>query len=190
MGPLRRELPHRSCGRSGRRVRLPSHLSYRGQNTRERIAARCNSGKFHEYIHLFSDTPVFVSNRVDFAIQRYYDQLLPPYFRELKKFSESGAYSWDAPGHMGRSRLSLKHPIGAEFHRFFGESLMRAEIGISTAALGSWLDHIGPSGESERNAARVFGADWTFYVLGGSSTSNQIVGHLEQLAKTKSGGDR
>ncbi len=71
----------------------------------------------------------------------------------------------------------LKHPVGMEFHRFFGENLMRSDLGISTAPLGSWLDHIGPPGESERNAARIFGADWTFYVLGGSSTSNQIVGH-------------
>ena len=51
------------------------------------------------------------------------------------------------------------------------------DLGISTSPLGSWLDHIGPPAESERNAARIFGADWTFYVLGGSSTSNQIVGH-------------
>jgi arginine decarboxylase len=110
----------------------------------------------HEYIHLFGDTPEFIANRVDFAVQ--------------------GAYSWDAPGHMGGVAF-LKHPVGMEFHRFFGENLMRSDLGISTAPLGSWLDHIGPPGESERNAARVFGADWTFYVLGGSSTSNQIVGH-------------
>ena len=71
----------------------------------------------------------------------------------------------------------LKHPVGQEFHRFFGENLLRSDLGISSAPLGSWLDHIGPPGESERNAARIFGADWTFYVLGGSSTSNQIVGH-------------
>ena len=71
----------------------------------------------------------------------------------------------------------LKHPVGMEFHRFFGENLLRSDLGISTSPLGSWLDHIGPPGESERNAARIFGADWTFYVLGGSSTSNQIVGH-------------
>ncbi len=71
----------------------------------------------------------------------------------------------------------LKHPVGMEFHKFFGENIMRSDLGISTAPLGSWLDHIGPPGESERNAARIFGADWTFYVLGGSSTSNQIVGH-------------
>ncbi len=130
----------------------------------------------HEYIHLFGDTPAFIANRVDFAVERYHESLLPPYFRELQKYTDQGAYSWDAPGHMGGVAF-LKHPIGMEFHRFFGENLLRADLGISTAPLGSWLDHIGPPGDSERNAARIFGADWTFYVLGGSSTSNQIVGH-------------
>ncbi len=130
----------------------------------------------HEYIHLFGDTPAFIANRVDFAVERYNEQLLPPYFRELKKYNDQGAYSWDAPGHMGGVAF-LKHPVGMEFHRFFGENLLRSDLGISTSPLGSWLDHIGPPGESERNAARIFGADWTFYVLGGSSTSNQIVGH-------------
>ena len=38
----------------------------------------------HEYIHLFGDTPAFIANRVDFAVARYDEQLLPPYFRELK----------------------------------------------------------------------------------------------------------
>src|SRR5271154_4040829 len=130
----------------------------------------------HEYIHLFGDTPAFIASRVDFAVERYNEQLLPPYFRELKKYNDQGAYSWDAPGHMGGVAY-LKHPVGMQFHKFFGENLMRSDLGISTAPLGSWLDHIGPPGESERNAARIFGADWTFYVLHGSSTSNQIVGH-------------
>jgi arginine decarboxylase len=130
----------------------------------------------HEYIHLFGDTPAFIANRVDFAVERYHEQLLPPYFRELKKYTDQGAYSWDAPGHMGGVAY-LKHPVGMEFHKFFGENLLRSDLGISTAPLGSWLDHIGPPGESERNAARIFGADWTFYVLGGSSNSNQIIGH-------------
>ena len=130
----------------------------------------------HEYIHLFGDTPAFISSRLDTAIERYHDQLLPPYFRELLKYNDQSAYSWDAPGHMGGVAF-LKHPVGQEFHRFFGENLFRSDLGISSAPLGSWLDHVGPPGESERNAARIFGADWTFYVLGGSSTSNQIVGH-------------
>src|ERR1700710_1519254 len=130
----------------------------------------------HEYIHLFGDTPAFIANRVDFAVERYHEQLLPPYFRELKKYNDQGAYSWDAPGHMGGVAF-LKHPVGMEFHRFFGEALFRSDLGISTSPLGSWLDHIGPAGESERNAARIFGADWTFYVLGGSSTPHHTFGH-------------
>src|SRR5215831_6194715 len=130
----------------------------------------------HEYIHLFGDTPAFIASRLDTAIERYHEQLLPPYFRELLRYNDQSAYSWDAPGHMGGVAF-LKHPVGQEFHRFFGENLLRSDLGISSAPLGSWLDHIGPPGDSERNAARIFGADWTFYVLGGSSTSNQIVGH-------------
>src|SRR5271168_4902014 len=130
----------------------------------------------HEYIHLFGDTPAFIASRLDTAVERYHEQLLPPYFRELKKYTDQGAYSWDAPGHMGGVAF-LKHPVGQEFHRFFGENLLRSDLGISSAPLGSWLDHIGPPGDSERNAARIFGADWTFYVLSGSSSSNQIVGH-------------
>jgi arginine decarboxylase len=130
----------------------------------------------HEYIHLFGDTPAFIASRVDFAVERYEAQLLPPYFKALKEYNDQGAYSWDAPGHMGGVAF-LKHPVGMEFHKFFGENIMRSDLGISTSPLGSWLDHIGPPGESERNAARIFGADWTFYVLSGSSTSNQIVAH-------------
>ena len=130
----------------------------------------------HEYIHLFGDTSAFIASRLDTAIERYHEQLLPPYFRELLKYNDQSAYSWDAPGHMGGVAF-LKHPVGQEFHRFFGENLLRSDLGISSAPLGSWLDHIGPPGDAERNAARIFGADWTFFVLGGSSTSNQIVGH-------------
>ncbi|MEW6364294.1 MAG: Orn/Lys/Arg decarboxylase N-terminal domain-containing protein [Acidobacteriota bacterium] len=128
----------------------------------------------HEYIHLLADTGQFIAARIDFAVRRYLDQLLPPYFKALKQFTEDAAYTWDAPGHMGGVAY-LKHPVGAAFHNFFGESIMRADIGISTASMGDWLEHLGPPRESERNAARIFGADWTFYVLAGSSNSNRIV---------------
>ena len=60
----------------------------------------------HEYIHLFGDTPAFISSRLDTAIERYHDQLLPPYFRELLKYNDQSAYSWDAPGPHGRRSLS------------------------------------------------------------------------------------
>ncbi len=109
----------------------------------------------HEYIHLFGDTPAFIASRVDFAVERYNEQLLPPYFRELKKYNDQGAYSWDAPGHMGGVAF-LKHPVGMEFHKFFGENIMRSDLGISTSPLGSWLDHIGPPGERRAECGADF----------------------------------
>ncbi|WP_267221243.1 Orn/Lys/Arg decarboxylase N-terminal domain-containing protein [Dyella silvae] len=127
-----------------------------------------------EYVNVGSETPEFFARRLQFAIDDYHSGLLPPYFKALKKLTEEGAYQWDAPGHMGGAAY-LKHPAGAEFHEFFGENIMRADIGISNAELGSWLDIEGPPAESQRMAARVFGADWTFYVLAGSSASNRIV---------------
>lgn len=127
-----------------------------------------------EYVNLLGETPEFFARRLQFAVETYHAGLLPPYFKALRKLTIEGAYQWDAPGHMGGAAY-LKHPAGAEFHHFFGENLMRADIGISNAELGSWLDIEGPPAESQRMAARVFGADWTLYVLAGSSASNRIV---------------
>lgn len=37
------------------------------------------------------------------------------------------------------------------------------------------LDHSGPIGESEKYTARIFGADRTYHVTNGSSTSNRVI---------------
>lgn len=127
-----------------------------------------------EYIHLYSDTPNFIAERVDTAIGQYYRELLPVYFKTLKEFTEAGDYYWDCPGHMGGMAYK-KHPVGAEFLRFFGENMLRADIGVATSEMGDYLEHAGPPKASEARAARAFGAKWTFYSVGGSSTSNRIV---------------
>lgn len=128
----------------------------------------------HEYIYLYSETPSFTAERVYNAIYKYYDKLLPPYFKTLKDFTEDGDYYWDCPGHMG-GMAYLKHPVGVEFINFFGENIMRADIGVATAEMGDYLIHAGPSKKSEEIAAELFGADWTFYGVAGSSGSNRIV---------------
>ncbi|ACR28048.1 Orn/Lys/Arg decarboxylase N-terminal domain-containing protein [Burkholderia glumae] len=133
-------------------------------------------GEVREYVHLGQDTSTFIAGRIDFAVKQYMDSLLPPYFKALKSYAEDRPYYWDCPGHQGGVAY-LKHPVGREFLRFFGENIMRADIGIATPDLGNWLEHRGVPGESEREAARTFGADATYYVVGGSSQSNQIVGH-------------
>ncbi|MDD3153985.1 MAG: Orn/Lys/Arg decarboxylase N-terminal domain-containing protein [Victivallaceae bacterium] len=127
-----------------------------------------------EYIYLFSETPEFTAKRLFTAIFQYNQQLLPPYFRQLKNFTEDGDYYWDCPGHMG-GMAYLKHPVGVEFFDFFGENMFRADIGVATSEMGDYLIHAGPVRQSEQNAAKLFGADWTFFTVAGSSGSNRIV---------------
>lgn len=153
-------------------LRIPIFLLTRDMQTSDLPWSIVN--EVREYVNLVGETPEFFARRMQFAIEEYHAGLLPPYFKALKKLTEEGTYQWDAPGHMGGAAY-LKHPAGAEFHRFFGENIMRADIGISNVELGSWLDIEGPPAESQRMAARIFGADWTFYVLAGSSASNRIV---------------
>lgn len=127
-----------------------------------------------EYVSLLSDTPNFIAERIDLAARQYQDQLLPVFFRTLKNFTEDGDYYWDCPGHMGGVAYT-KHPVGKKFLEFFGENIMRADIGVATAAMGDYLEHVGPPKESEERAAAAFGADWTMYSVGGTSASNRIV---------------
>ena len=129
-----------------------------------------------EFVLVFEDTPSFVAGRIDYAWRRHTENLLPPFFRTLVDFTESHEYSWHTPGHAGGTAFR-KSQVGKAFYDFYGETLFRTDLSVSVAELGSLLDHSGVVGEAERNAARVFGADATYFVLNGTSTSNQIVAH-------------
>src|SRR5690606_22802256 len=52
-----------------------------------------------------------------------------------------------------------------------------ADVRNAVDELGQLLDHTGPVGASERNAARIFNTDHLFFVTNGTSTSNKIVWH-------------
>jgi lysine decarboxylase/arginine decarboxylase len=130
--------------------------------------------EINEYIYVMEDTPEFIAGRIRAAAKRYQDRLLPPFFGELVKFSKDFEYSWHTPGHAGGTAFR-KSPSGRLFHEFFGEQLFRSDLSISVGELGSLLDHSGPVGEAERYAAKVFGADMTYFVTNGTSTANKIV---------------
>jgi len=130
--------------------------------------------EINEFIWVMEDTAEFIAGRITAAAKRYREQLLPPFFGELVNFSQDFEYSWHTPGHAGGTAFR-KSPAGRAFHRFFGEQLFRSDLSISVAELGSLLDHSGPVGEAEKYAAKVFGADRTYFVTNGTSTSNKIV---------------
>ncbi len=132
--------------------------------------------ELHGFIHMFEDTPEFVARHIIREAKSYLDSLAPPFFRALVNYAQDGSYSWHCPGHSGGVAF-LKSPIGQMFHQFFGENMLRADVCNAVEELGQLLDHDGPVGASERNAARIFNADHCFFVTNGTSTSNKMVWH-------------
>ncbi len=132
--------------------------------------------ELHGFIHMFEDTPEFVARNILREANKYLSQLAPPFFKELVEYARDGSYSWHCPGHSGGVAF-LKSPVGQMFHQFFGENMLRADVCNSVDELGQLLDHTGPVAASERNAARIFGADHLFFVTNGTSTSNKVVWH-------------
>ncbi len=134
-----------------------------------------------EVVLVLEDTPAFIAGRIDFAWRRYVETLLPPFFGGLVEFANTYEYSMHTPGHAGGTAFR-KTPVGKAFYDFYGENLFRTDLSVSVPELGSLLDHSGRVDEAERNAARIFGADMTFFVLNGTSTANQIVAHSAIVA--------
>ncbi len=132
--------------------------------------------ELHGFIHMFEDTPEFVARHIIREAKSYLEGVQPPFFKALLDYAEDGSYSWHCPGHSGGVAF-LKSPVGQMFHQFFGENMLRADVCNAVEELGQLLDHDGPVGASERNAARIFNADHCFFVTNGTSTSNKMVWH-------------
>lgn len=128
------------------------------------------------FIWLPEDSPAFIAGRIAAAARRYLDSILPPFFGALVNFADTCEYSWHTPGHTGGTAF-MKTAVGRSFLDFYGEQMLRSDLSVSVGELGSLNDHSGPMAEAERYAARVFGADFTFFSVGGSSASNQIILH-------------
>ncbi|ACC98562.1 Lysine decarboxylase [Elusimicrobium minutum Pei191] len=97
-----------------------------------------------------------------------------PFFKALKNFALTKADMWSTPGHGGGQGLKSS-VLGREFYEFFGKNIFRADISSSVPSLGTILDHEGAAEDAEKNAAEIFGADTTFFVLNGTSTANKVV---------------
>ncbi|MCC6077413.1 Orn/Lys/Arg decarboxylase N-terminal domain-containing protein [Pseudomonas sp. GCM10022188] len=122
------------------------------------------------------DSPEFIAGRIAAAARRYLDTILPPFFGAMVNFADTHEYSWHTPGHTGGTAF-MKTAVGRSFLDFYGEQMLRSDLSVSVGELGSLNDHSGPIAAAERYAAHVFGADYTFFSVGGSSASNQIILH-------------
>lgn len=126
------------------------------------------------FLWLQEDTPVFAAGRVERLVQEYADGLLSPFFGALKRYVDDYNWSWSCPGHNG-GVFYRKTPLGRVFFDYVGEQFLRGDLCNASVELGSILEHEGPVLEAEKRAADVFGAERTYFVLNGTSTSNKMV---------------
>ena len=128
----------------------------------------------NEFIWLAEDTTTLIAGRIEAAMRRYRESLLPPMFAAVLRQASVHEYAFGTPGHLGGAAF-LKTPVSKIFFDYFGENLLRSDLSVGMAAVGSLLDHSGPIGESEKYAARVFGAHRSYTVTNGTSGSNRII---------------
>jgi ornithine decarboxylase len=131
-------------------------------------------GEVDGYIYLGQQTPAFYAKQVIASLIKYGMSLLPPFFGGLVAYDADATVAFDCPGHQG-GQFYRKSPAGQLFFKHFGENVFRNDLCNADVDLGDLLIHEGAAARAQQNAARIFGADKTYFVLNGTSTSNKVV---------------
>ena len=126
------------------------------------------------YVFLSEETPEFVAKNLVSRLRNYAETLKTPFFGALVDYAEEGNQLWTCPGHNGGIFYG-RSPIGRIFVEHLGEAVFRDDLDNSVLDLGDLLTHEGPALRAQKEAAKIFGAERTYFVLNGTSTSNKIV---------------
>src|SRR5271165_3385415 len=126
------------------------------------------------YVFLAEETPEFIARNLVSRLKQYAETLKTPFFGALVDYQEEGNQLWTCPGHNGGVFYS-RSPIGRIFVEHLGEAVFRDDLDNSILELGDLLTHEGPALQAQKEAAAIFGAEKTYFVLNGTSSSNKIV---------------
>jgi arginine/lysine/ornithine decarboxylase len=138
------------------------------------VAVLGSLGEVDGYIYLGQQSPAFYAKQVVTSIIDYGTSLLPPFFGGMMAYDSEANVTFACPGHQG-GQFYRKSPAGQLFFKYFGEQVFRNDLCNADVDLGDLLIHVGAAVEAQRHAARVFGADRTYFVLNGTTTSNKVV---------------
>ena len=132
------------------------------------------TGEVNGFVYLGQQTPAFYAKQIVASLVNYGKTLLPPFFGGLMAYDGEANIAFDCPGHQG-GQFYRKSPAGQLFFKFFGENIFRNDLCNADVDLGDLLIHEGPAVEAQKHAARIFGADRTYFILNGTSSSNKVV---------------
>lgn len=125
------------------------------------------------YVFLSEETPAFIAKNLISRLKKYAETLKTPFFGALVDYAQEGNQLWTCPGHNGGVFYS-RSPIGRVFMEHLGEAVFRDDLDNSVLDLGDLLTHEGPALAAQKEAAKIFGAEKTYFVLNGTSTSNKV----------------
>jgi arginine/lysine/ornithine decarboxylase len=125
------------------------------------------------YVFLAEETPEFIARNLVSRLTQYAQTLKTPFFGALVDYAEEGNQLWTCPGHNGGVFYS-RSPVGRIFMEHLGEAVFRDDLDNSILELGDLLTHEGPALKAQKEAAAIFGAERTYFVLNGTSASNKI----------------
>lgn len=131
-------------------------------------------GEVAGFIYLGQQTPTFYAKQVIASLLDYGKSLLPPFFGGMMAYDHEANIAFDCPGHQG-GQFYRKSPAGQLFFKHFGESIFRNDLCNADVDLGDLLIHEGAALRAQQHAAKVFGADKTYFILNGTSTSVHVV---------------
>jgi ornithine decarboxylase len=130
-------------------------------------------GQVTGYVFIEEDTPEFVARNLASHLRGYAESLKTPFFGAMVDYADEANQMWTCPGHNG-GVFYQKSPVGRAFVKHLGEAVFRNDLDNSVVGLGDLLVHEGPALAAQKAAARIFGAERTYFVLNGTSTSNKI----------------
>lgn len=134
---------------------------------------RATKTKIDRIIQTQKYDPHIMNNEIENAARQYEERMIPPFFETLSNYIELQNLQFDCPGHQS-GHYFKKHPAGRYLYDFYGENIFRSDICNADVALGDLLIHEGPAAAALKNAAKVFNADKTYFVMNGTSTSNMV----------------
>jgi ornithine decarboxylase len=129
--------------------------------------------KAYRIVDLNRFSIAIISNEIETAANQYEERMLPPFFEKLSEYMDLNNLQFDCPGHQSGNYFR-KHPAGRYMYDFYGETVFKSDICNADVALGDLLIIEGPASEAAKNAAKVYNADETLFVLNGTSTSNAV----------------
>ncbi|MBE9607028.1 amino acid decarboxylase [Acetobacteraceae bacterium H6797] len=125
------------------------------------------------FVFLAEETPDFIARNLVSELRQYAESLKTPFFGALVDYAEQGNQLWTCPGHNGGMFYS-RSPVGRIFVEHLGQAIFRDDLDNSVLDMGDLLTHEGPALKAQQEAAEIFGAERTYFVLNGTSTSNKI----------------